>query len=764
MLGSKFLGPLKPLGRRFLLDFVSRVVITCLLLGTAGTSSTFGQDPDDVEIRAASQESVEGISRAEGSVELRKGDIIITADKAVYDETTGLLEAEGNVHFRNTVGSEDIHASRVSYNVQTEEGSFYDVDGFLSSASQGGARILTTDNPFHLEGSVVHKTAESYIVHDGIVTNCKLDDMWWSLKSPKTKIRPGESATIHHGILRLKGVPMFYLPIYSKSLERVPRQSGFLTPNIGNSSRFGFVFGQGYYWAINRSYDATVHGTLYADRGYASQLSFRGRPTSRSNFNAVFFGVKDRGALLSTGERYKQGGSSFSIDGTAQLPGGFRGVADVNYLSSLEFRQTFTQTFEEAVASQVRSTGFVTKNFSSYSINAALSRDENFQDIAPENRITIRKLPSVEFNSRTRQIAKGPAPLFFAFDTSFDLLSRTQPEFETRNFVQRGDFFPRVSTHIAWKGLHITPTFGARATSYGQRTDSVSVIDDDLLRTAAEFSVEIAPPPIQRIYNGPKWLGDKVKHVIEPRLRYRYTRGIDDFEKVVRFDDRDIMSNTNEAEISLTQRLYSKSTDGSTREILNLTLAQRRYFDPSFGDAVILGTRNVFRSSLELTPFAYLDRERNYSPVVVSLITRPTWKTSLEWQAGYDPLRQKVVNSSATVEYRFNELLRTVFGHSAVRAPTALSPPSNQLTGLISIGDFNRRGWNVAFNSIYDYRRQIFVYTSSQISYNTDCCGFGVEYRGLSVGTAGAENQFRLSLSIANIGSFGTLRPQERLF
>ena len=51
----------------------------------------------------------------------------------------------------------------------------------------------------------------------------------------------------------------------------------------------------------------------------------------------------------------------------------------------------------------------------------------------------------------------------------------------------------------------------------------------------------------------------------------------------------------------------------------------------------------------------------------------------------------------------------------------------------------------------------------SQFSYNTDCCGYSIQYRRFNVGTRD-ENQFRVAFAIANIGSFGTLRRQERMF
>ena len=39
-----------------------------------------------------------------------------------------------------------------------------------------------------------------------------------------------------------------------------------------------------------------------------------------------------------------------------------------------------------------------------------------------------------------------------------------------------------------------------------------------------------------------------------------------------------------------------------------------------------------------------------------------------------------------------------------------------------------------------------------------------VEYRRFALGSVRNENQFRFALTLANVGTFGTLRKQERLF
>ena len=284
-------------------------------------------------------------------------------------------------------------------------------------------------------------------------------------------------------------------------------------------------------------------------------------------------------------------------------------------------------------------------------------------------------------------------------------------------------------------------------------------------RNSREFSLDIAAPSFQRIFEGPKWLGDRVKHVIEPRIRYRFVDGIDNFDKVIRFDGRDLLTNTNEADLSVMNRLYVKdAATGGVREVASLEIWQRRYFDPEFGGALVPGRRNVFSSTVDVSPFAFLDQARNASPIVSSFRIRPNWRTFLGWRTDYDPLRRKLVNSSIDSGWRINALWNVEVGHHAVRTPVELSPPSNQLSTLVRLGDFNRRGWNVAVRTNYDYRQNIFIYNATQATYNTDCCGFSFEWRRFAIGQTRNENQFRVALSIANVGSFGTLSPRERMF
>lgn len=54
-------------------------------------------------------------------------------------------------------------------------------------------------------------------------------------------------------------------------------------------------------------------------------------------------------------------------------------------------------------------------------------------------------------------------------------------------------------------------------------------------------------------------------------------------------------------------------------------------------------------------------------------------------------------------------------------------------------------------------------FSTAQVNYNTDCCGISVEYRVFNIGTRN-ESQYRVAFAVSNVGSFGTLKKQEKIF
>jgi hypothetical protein len=96
--------------------------------------------------------------------------------------------------------------------------------------------------------------------------------------------------------------------------------------------------------------------------------------------------------------------------------------------------------------------------------------------------------------------------------------------------------------------------------------------------------------------------------------------------------------------------------------------------------------------------------------------------------------------------------------------PVVLQPRSNQIRALVGYGDQSRQGWNATVGVSYDVQQHFLQNQIAQIGYNGSCCGLQFEYRRIALPTIREENQFRLSLVIANIGSFGNIKRTDKIY
>ena len=573
---------------------------------------------DEWEIRAITQEIEGPVRRLRGKAEILGSDMLFRADEIDYNEQTDEVAARGNVYFHHFERKEQIWADRLEYNLEKESGKFYNIRGQGPARIDARPGVLTSSNPFYFQGEWAERIGARYILHNGFITNCRMPRPWWRLKGPRFEIVPGEKAVARNSTFVLRKIPLFYTPYFYKSLEKVPRRSGFLMPNIGNSSRRGKMIGIGYFWAINRSYDTTYRVQEFTQRGLAHNIDLRGKPREGTDFNAVIYGVQDRGEKMKDGTRRKAGGIDLNIGGQSELGRGFTAKAAINHVSSMRFRLAFSESFNEAVFSEVYSVGFVNKNWGANVLNAAFSRMEDFQRLELEtvdpqtgrtvlqpDSVIVRKMPEVTIRGRDRQVAKGPLPVWLSFSGGAGMFYRSQAVFEqdrlveryhTSPFMNRFDFEPRLTTALRWKDWNLLPSFAVRQTHYGQSQtpyeDRFRVAGRNFSRSTMDVSADLLAPPLARIFRSKGWWGEQVKHVIEPRASIHYVAGVDDFASAIRFDPVDLISNARYAEVSVANRLYGKRGN-QVSEVLSWTLAQRRYFDTDFGGAVVAGRRNV---------------------------------------------------------------------------------------------------------------------------------------------------------------------------
>src|SRR6202049_244393 len=103
---------------------------------------------------------------------------------------------------------------------------------------------------------------------------------------------------------------------------------------------------------------------------------------------------------------------------------------------------------------------------------------------------------------------------------------------------------------------------------------------------------------------------------------------------------------------SITQRLFRRTGDAQADELVTWKVAQKYYFDPTFNGALIPGTRNVFQALDSITPFAFADLPRHFSPIDSDLRVTPGGNYDAEVRLDYDTVRRKITTAGTLLQIR----------------------------------------------------------------------------------------------------------------
>ena len=125
-------------------------------------------------------------------------------------------------------------------------------------------------------GETLEKTSEdTYIITNGGFTSCVQANPRWEMTSGSLKLRVDHYALLRNMLLKVKGVPAIYLPIMYYPLSKDNRNTGFLMPSYGSSSYKGQTISNAFFWAINRSQDATFLHDWFSKTGQAVAGEYR---------------------------------------------------------------------------------------------------------------------------------------------------------------------------------------------------------------------------------------------------------------------------------------------------------------------------------------------------------------------------------------------------------------------------------------------------------------------------------------------------------
>jgi LPS-assembly protein len=726
---------------------------------------------------------------ADGAVDIHYANQRLQADHVEYNDATNEATARGHVVY--DYENEHLEADEAQYNVSTGRGTFLNARGTVKIVRRPNPTVLITDNPLYFEAKTVERFGNDlYFLSAAWVTVCEPTHPKWQFYSAHVRVRVDKTMALVNDNFRLFRVPLVWLPYATLPAGAKVRQSGFWIPEIADSNRKGFVFGDAFYWAPTTWMDTTIGAQYLSSRGSAERGQFRATPWENTTIKYSYFGVVDRGisTVVSAGPPVQtavvsQGGHEQQLEVKSLLKDNWRFVADVNELSSLTFRLAFADTFGDAINSEVRSAIFLTHNFDGFSFNVASLNDRTFLSLptaatttSPATNATsvsLRNAPEVRFGS-VEQSPWERVPIYFGFDATVGAAHRADSQIDTPTAVPHTEFAPRATLPIHFgPWLDVTATAALRTTYYGdslfpgspQTTPVLS--GNSIVRNDGEFKIDFRLPTLERFFQRPK-SRKKFKHTIEPYFAYNYVTGINNFSQIIRFDAGSTLTNTNELEYGVTQRLFSKDGDDQPNELISWSVVQKHFFDPTFGGALIAGARNVFQTFDELSPFAFADGPRNWSPIVSDLKLSPRGPVDFEQILEYDTQRgsdgQLITIGTLAKIKAYKDFSFTIADFRLDADPQVLQPRANQIRTLLGYGSPTRKGFNVTLGVSYDITNGSLQNQVVQAGYNGGCCGIVLEYRRIALGQVRTENQWGGALIISNLGRFGNVHRQEKIF
>ena len=711
-----------------------------------------------------------------GEVELESGDTKIYADdiEAWVDEDR--VAASGNVLF--VQGNNRVAADRATFNTKTRLGTFYNAFGIANlqprrQIPQAGAvaapQMTGQDTDVYFFGDEVEKIGpKKYRIKNGGFSTCVQPTPRWDLSAETIVLNIDHYTLLRQAILKVKGVPMLYLPVLYYPTTEDDRATGFLIPTYSATTIRGQSIQVPFFWAINRSQDATVayewfsksgrgfDGEYRYDMGLGTNGSIRSHTLDQQQATYV---LEDGSTSVVPASR------SFELRGGANqaLPYNLRARGRVDYFSSVETMQQSNTNIYDASRSQRSFGGNVVGSWRTYSLNATADWSENFYNTTES--VVNGGAPRVALSRNERPLYGGS---YVSATSEFvHLVRQTKTGDVTLDSgLSRLDVAPQVRFPFRrWQWLTVNSTVAWRETFYTRSLDPATIdpttgrariVGNSLNRRHFTLQAQAVGPIFNRVFDTPSnGYAERFKHSVEPFLNVTRTSSIDNFSQIVQTDGVDgIVGNATSYTYGLNNRFYAKRRTGSlsqAQEIATVSLSQSYYSD----ERQSLYDRQYATSTSGAPP-------SHFSPIVLGVRVSPTREIEGRLNAEVDSQSLELRTLSASGSYNWTSRVQTSATWSQRYFIEGLPgfDDSTYLDHYLSMSvnahtRDNRYGGLYSFN--YNILRSTILQQRITAFYNAQCCGIAFDYQTYNFtygSTLPADHRFFLSFTLAGLGNF----------
>jgi LPS-assembly protein len=708
---------------------VWRLFLTVLSLVALAAIGGAADEEGRVVLHAESQQGTADGWHGEGEVQIIYQDIEIRCDVADWNRASGEVVARGNVILDR--GPSRFTADLARFNIEQKTGVFFNATAFI-------------DPMYTFTGRVIEKLDEThYRIDQATFTTCSTDGKPpWSFHIRKAKVEQEGLGRFSSSAMKVRGVPVFYMP-YMVWPVKQERAAGLLFPRLGYSNTRGFNFGLPLYIPMGRSYDTTIFADYYTEGFAGFGNSWRWAPVQGAHGEIDIYALWGREPAMVDGELEEIGPFEWKVSGRHSQEDflGFRLMAQAEDMSDIDFWQEFDRTFAANTRRDLYSFIFLTRPFGPYALNIRADHRKTFLTNAD---VTLTQLPEIEVRSGSTAVAGSPVYLnligslnYFNVDRDFDDPGPT----DLVGNYGRADLFPQLSYTLPgppW--ISVTPRIGGRFTYYTDQytEDRQAFAGDGIERIYATGGVDVVGPSLSRVFGSGLGAYSKIKHLVEPRIEYRYLTTTTDVTRIPIFDEVDSTPrDANQVNLVLANRVLGRAREGvGTRELASLELAQAYSFDEPLnrGDGVQTSQLGPLGMALRVTPTATtgFDARLSYDTLFKNLrsaslaasLTRPLGMLNLTWYESYNPRTGDKFSSQ-------------------VRSMIAFRKAGFPLDASIQIA------YDIVKDSLGDQRYQI--------NYQGSCWNISAQYRDTKIG-AFPTREFLIVIGLKGVGALPEIK------
>jgi len=330
------------------------------------------------------------------------------ADRVYFSNRTKQGVASGDVVVETE--GDTLRAPFLQFNVDTTKG--FVLQGELDSPVGG----------YRMKGEEIQKTGpETYAFKNAYFTTCrcpKKDERDpWAVTAKTATLDLEGYGRARNGTAEILGVPVLWIPYAVYPLKR-ERQTGFLFPQIGTSSRTGGDVTLPFFWAAADNVGVTLAEQYQVRRGYKSsgQVEYLNGLTGKGQIYGTYLNDQDIKDQVATPFGPDRWGARW--EHTNDLPYRSHMAVDAVAVSDNQFPFDFTDFRKYRRDRFLRSTGWADTHLNDdqgrYALMLSGSSADDLQNPDDQDRdqFLLQRLPQLDFTALPDKVPGVPGVVF----------------------------------------------------------------------------------------------------------------------------------------------------------------------------------------------------------------------------------------------------------------------------------------------------------------------------------------------------------------